>query len=280
MVEAFAMVKETCRRMVGQTFRVSGQNEEWNMIPYDVQLLGAMVLHNGKVSEMKTGEGKTLVATMPIYLNALTGRGVHVITVNDYLAQRDAEWMGEVYRRLGLTVGFILNSMDNVKRREMYACDITYGTNNEFGFDYLRNNMALHPDELCQRDYAFAVVDEVDSVLIDEARTPLIISGAVDAPVDDTFVKLKPDVQDLVRKQNILVSELIKDVKELLESDKDKAGLKLLQAKRALPKHPQVMKIFQEPGTLKLSQSVESYYIRDKKLHEVDDDLYFSVDEK
>jgi len=280
MVEAFAMVKETCRRMVGQTFRVSGQNEEWNMIPYDVQLLGAMVLHNGKVSEMKTGEGKTLVATMPIYLNALTGRGVHVITVNDYLAQRDAEWMGEVYRRLGLTVGFILNSMDNVKRREMYACDITYGTNNEFGFDYLRNNMALHPDELCQRDYAFAVVDEVDSVLIDEARTPLIISGAVDAPVDDTFVKLKPDVQDLVRKQNILVSELIKDVKELLESDKDKAGLKLLQAKRALPKHPQVMKIFQEPGTLKLSQSVESEYIRDKKLHEVDDDLYFSVDEK
>ena len=280
MVEAFAMVKETCRRMVGQTFRVSGQNQEWNMIPYDVQLLGAMVLHNGKVSEMKTGEGKTLVATMPIYLNALTGRGVHVITVNDYLAQRDAEWMGEVYRRLGLTVGFILNSMDNVKRREMYACDITYGTNNEFGFDYLRNNMALHPDELCQRDYAFAVVDEVDSVLIDEARTPLIISGAVDAPVDDTFVKLKPDVQNLVRKQNILVSELIKDVKELLESDKDKAGLKLLQAKRALPKHPQVMKIFQEPGTLKLSQSVESDYIRDKKLHEVDDDLYFSVDEK
>ena len=280
MVEAFAMVKETCRRMVGQTFRVSGQNEEWNMIPYDVQLLGAMVLHNGKVSEMKTGEGKTLVATMPIYLNALTGRGVHVITVNDYLAQRDAEWMGEVYRRLGLTVGFILNSMDNVKRREMYACDITYGTNNEFGFDYLRNNMALHPDELCQRDYAFAVVDEVDSVLIDEARTPLIISGAVDAPVDDTFVKLKPDVQDLVRKQNVLVSELIKDVKELLESDKDKAGLKLLQAKRALPKHPRVMKIFQEPGTLKLSQSVESDYIRDKKLHEVDDDLYFSVDEK
>jgi len=280
MIEAFAMVKETCRRMVGQTFRVSGLNAEWNMVPYDVQLLGAMVLHNGKVSEMKTGEGKTLVATMPIYLNALTGRGVHVITVNDYLAQRDAEWMGEVYRRLGLTVGFILNSMDNIKRREMYACDITYGTNNEFGFDYLRNNMALHPDELCQRDYAFAVVDEVDSVLIDEARTPLIISGAVDAPVDDTFVKLKPDVQNLVRKQNILVSELVKDVKELLETDKDKAGLKLLQAKRALPKHPQVMKIFQEPGTLKLSQSVESEYIRDKKLHEVDDDLYFSVDEK
>ena len=280
MVEAFAMVKEICRRMVGQSFRVSGQNAEWNMIPYDVQLLGAIVLHNGKVAEMKTGEGKTLVATMPIYLNALTGRGVHVITVNDYLAQRDAEWMGEVYRRLGLSVGFILNSMDNIKRREMYACDITYGTNNEFGFDYLRDNMALHPDELCQRDHAFAVVDEVDSVLIDEARTPLIISGAVDAPVDNTFAKLKPDVQNLVRKQNILVSDLVREVKESLSKDDEKSGLKLLQAKRGLPKHPQVMKIFQEPGTLKLSQATESEYIRDKKLHEVDDDLYFSIDEK
>ena len=280
MVEAFAMVKEICRRMVGQSFRVSGQNSEWNMIPYDVQLLGAIVLHNGKVAEMKTGEGKTLVATMPIYLNALTGRGVHVITVNDYLAQRDAEWMGEVYRRLGLSVGFILNSMDNIKRREMYACDITYGTNNEFGFDYLRDNMALHPDELCQRDHAFAVVDEVDSVLIDEARTPLIISGAVDTPVDNTFAKLKPDVQNLVRKQNILVSDLVREVKESLSKNDEKSGLKLLQAKRGLPKHPQVMKIFQEPGTLKLSQATESEYIRDKKLHEVDDDLYFSIDEK
>ncbi len=280
MVEAFAMVKETCRRMIGNSWRVSGQNSEWNMIPYDVQLIGAIVLHNGKVSEMKTGEGKTLVATMPIYLNALTGRGVHVITVNDYLAQRDAEWMGEVYRRLGLSVGFILNSMDNVKRREMYGCDITYGTNNEFGFDYLRDNMALHPNELCQRGHAFAVVDEVDSVLIDEARTPLIISGAVDTPIDDTYVRLKPDVQRLVKKQNVLISDLVKNVKELLESDQDQAGLKLLQAKRGLPKHPQVMKIFQEPGTLKLSQSIESEYIRDKKLHEVDDDLYFSIDEK
>ena len=280
MVEAFAMVKETCRRMIGQSWRVSGQNTEWNMVPYDVQLLGAIVLHKGKGAELKTGEGKTLVATMPIYLTALTGRGVHVITVNDYLAQRDAEWMGEVYRRLGLTVGFILNSMDNIQRRDMYACDITYGTNNEFGFDYLRDNMALHPDELSQRGHAFAVVDEVDSVLIDEARTPLIISGAVDAPIDDTFIRLKPDVQRLVKKQNALVSEFVRDVKQLLDKDKDEAGLKLLQAKRGLPKHPQVMKIFQEPGTLKLSQSIESVYIRDKKLHEVDDDLFFSIDEK
>ena len=280
MAEAFAMVKETCRRMIGHSWRVSGQNTEWNMVPYDVQILGAIVLHNGKVAEMKTGEGKTLVATMPIYLNALTGRGVHVITVNDYLAQRDAEWMGEVYRRLGLSVGYILNSMDNRQRRDMYACDITYGTNNEFGFDYLRDNMSLHPDELCQRDHAFAIVDEVDSVLIDEARTPLIISGAVDAPVDDTFVKLRPDVQRLVKKQNLLVSELVTEAKTLLSQEDDKAGLKLLQARRGLPKHPKLMKIFQEPGTLKLSQSVESEYIRDKKLHEVDDDLYFSIDEK
>ena len=280
MAEAFAMVKETCRRMIGHSWRVSGQNTEWNMVPYDVQILGAIVLHNGKVAEMKTGEGKTLVATMPIYLNALTGRGVHVITVNDYLAQRDAEWMGEVYRRLGLSVGYILNSMDNRQRRDMYACDITYGTNNEFGFDYLRDNMSLHPDELCQRDHAFAIVDEVDSVLIDEARTPLIISGAVDAPIDDTFVKLRPDVQRLVKKQNLLVSELVTEAKILLSQEDDKAGLKLLQARRGLPKHPKLMKIFQEPGTLKLSQSVESEYIRDKKLHEVDDDLYFSIDEK
>ena len=280
MAEAFAMVKETCRRMIGHSWRVSGQNTEWNMVPYDVQILGAIVLHNGKVAEMKTGEGKTLVATMPIYLNALTGRGVHVITVNDYLAQRDAEWMGEVYRRLGLSVGYILNSMDNRQRRDMYACDITYGTNNEFGFDYLRDNMSLHPDELCQRDHAFAIVDEVDSVLIDEARTPLIISGAVDAPIDDTFVKLRPDVQRLVKKQNLLVSELVTEAKTLLSQEDDKAGLKLLQARRGLPKHPKLMKIFQEPGTLKLSQSVESEYIRDKKLHEVDDDLYFSIDEK
>ena len=159
MVESFAMVKETCRRMCGSSWRVSGLETSWEMIPYDEQLMGAITLHNGKVSEMKTGEGKTLVATMPIYLNALTGRGVHVITVNDYLAQRDAEGMGEVYKRLGMTVGFILNSMDNVQRREMYNRDITYGTNNEFGFDYLRDNMALQKEDKAQRGHAFGVVD-------------------------------------------------------------------------------------------------------------------------
>ena len=281
MEEAFAMVKETSRRMCGSSWRVSGQEITWEMIPYDVQLLGAITLHDGKVAEMKTGEGKTLVATMPIYLNALTGRGVHVITVNDYLAQRDAEWMGEVYTRLGLSVGFILNSMDNVQRREMYERDITYGTNNEFGFDYLRDNMALQKDEKVQRGHAFAVVDEVDSVLIDEARTPLIISGAVDAPVDETFTTLKPGVQELVKRQSSLVSDLVREAQKFLDDgDEDNAGLKLLQAQRGMPKNRRVMKIFQEPGMLKLSQDIESIYTRDKKMHEVDDDLYFAVDEK
>ena len=281
MVEAFAIVKEVCKRMCGSSWRVSGQEIKWEMIPYDVQLLGAIILHNGKVAEMKTGEGKTLVATMPIYLNALTGRGVHVITVNDYLAQRDAEWMGEVYKRLGLSVGFILNSMDNVQRREMYSRDITYGTNNEFGFDYLRDNMALQSEEKVQRGHAFAIVDEVDSVLIDEARTPLIISGAVDSPVDETFTQLKPDVQGLVKKQTSLVSDLVREAKKYIDqNDEDNAGLKLLQAQRGMPKHRQVMKIFQESGMLKLAQDIESIYTRDKKMHEVDDDLYFAIEEK
>ena len=281
MVESYALVKETCRRMCGSSWRVSGHDTVWEMIPYDVQIMGAVTLHRGKVTEMKTGEGKTLVATMPIFLNALTGRGVHVITVNDYLAQRDAEWMGEVYKRLGLTVGFILNSMDNVQRREMYNRDITYGTNNEFGFDYLRDNMSLQKEDLVQRDHAYAVVDEVDSVLIDEARTPLIISGTIDAPVDDTFQKLKPDVQQLVKKQSALVSNLVREAQKYLDvDDEDNAGLKLLQASRGMPKHRQVMKIFQETGMLKLSQDIEGMHIRDKKMHEVDDDLYFSIDEK
>ena len=281
LIESFAIVKETCRRMCGSSWRVTGQEITWEMIPYDVQIMGAIILHQGKVAEMKTGEEKTLVATMPIFLNALTGRGVHIITVNDYLAQRDSEWMGEVYKRLGLSVGFILNSMDNAKRREMYNRDIVYGTNNEFGFDFLRDNMALHKDDLVQREHAFAVVDEVDSVLIDEARTPLIISGAVDTPVDDTFQKLKPEVQALVKRQSMLVSDLVSQAKDFLSDDKrEEAGLKLLQCSRGMPKHKQVMKIFQETGMLALSQEVESNYIRDKKLHEVDDELFFSIDEK
>jgi len=281
MPEAFAMVKDTCRRMVGHTWKVVGQDQTWEMIPYDVQLIGAIILHQGMVAEMKTGEGKTLVAAMPIFLNALTGRGVHLITVNDYLAQRDSEWMGEIYRRLGLTVGSILNTMDNVRRREIYNCDITYGTNNEFGFDYLRDNMSLTPEDQVQRGHSYAIVDEVDSVLIDEARTPLIISGVVDAPIDKSFHELKPAVQALVRKQTSLVSQLVGDAERLLKKDDDRvAGLKLLQANRGMPKHRQLLKIFQESGTKKLVHEVESDYLRDKKLHEVDEELFFSIDEK
>ena len=279
--EAFAIVKETCRRIMGESWRIVGQEITWEMIPYDVQLVGAIALHQGKVAEMKTGEGKTLAATMPLYLNALAGRGAHLITVNDYLAQRDAEWMGEIYKRLGLSVGYILNSMDNEARQAAYNCDITYGTNNEFGFDYLRDNMALSADEKVQRDHFYAIVDEVDSVLIDEARTPLIISGAVDAPTDTTSRDLKPLVQTLVKKQQTLVTKLVQSAEKLLEEEKDdEAGLKLLQATRGMPKHKRLLKVFQEKGMQTLTQSIESAYMRDKKLHEVDEDLYFSIDEK
>jgi preprotein translocase subunit SecA len=281
MIEAFAIVKDTCRRLCGTSWTVAGREAVWEMIPYDVQLIGATVLHGGNVAEMKTGEGKTLAATMPIFLNALTGRGVHIVTVNDYLARRDAEWMGEVFKRLGLTVGYMLNTMNNDQRRAAYNCDITYGTNTEYGFDYLRDNMSLDARDQVQGDHAFAIVDEVDSVLIDEARTPLIISGSVDAPVDKTYSELKPLIQDIVRKQNALVSELVDKAQHFIKENKeDEAGLKLLQARRGLPKHRKLMKIFQEPGTIKLSQKVESDYMRDKRLHEVDDDLFFSIDEK
>ena len=279
--EAFAMVKETCRRMCGTSWRVVGRELSWEMVPYDVQIVGGIILHRGNVAEMKTGEGKTLVAAFPVYLNALTGRGVHLITVNDYLAQRDAEWMGEIYRRLGLSVGFILNNMTPEMRRENYSCDITYGTNNEFGFDYLRDNMALQKEDLVQRDHAYAIVDEVDSVLIDEARTPLIISGAVDAPVDTSFKDLCPLIQNLVREQNTLVGNIVSEGEDLMHDGKDRdAGYKLLQALRGMPKHPKVMKTFQEAGTKKLAYQVESEFMRDKKLHEVDDDLFFSIEEK
>ena len=279
--EAFAMVKETCKRMCGSNWSVAGRDQTWEMIPYDVQILGGIILHRGNVAEMKTGEGKTLVATFPIFLNALSGRGVHLITVNDYLAQRDAEWMGEIYKRLGLSVGYILNNMTPDQRRENYNCDITYGTNNEFGFDYLRDNMALQKEDQVQREYAYAIVDEVDSVLIDEARTPLIISGAVDAPVDTSFNDLRPLVQNLVRKQNTLIANIVSEGESLMKDGKDHdAGYKFLQALRGMPKHPKVMKVFQEAGSKKLAHQVESEFMRDKKLHEVDDDLFFSIDEK
>ena len=215
MVESFAMVKETCRRMCGSSWRVSGLETSWEMIPYDEQLMGAITLHNGKVSEMKTGEGKTLVATLPAYLNALTGLGVHVVTVNDYLARRDAQWMGSVYHKLGLTVGVLqhesayiydpspinpdigMEQLSRVGRSEAYGADITYGTNNEFGFDYLRDNMVIDKSQRVQRELNHAIVDEVDNILIDEARTPLIISGPGEKPPSEyqKFSKLVPNLK-------------------------------------------------------------------------------------
>jgi len=180
MPEAFALVKEACRRLLGKKWNVVEIETEWNMVPFDVQLIGAIVLHQGKIAEMKTGEGKTLVATMPLYLNALSGKGAHLVTVNDYLARRDREWMGPVYESLGMTVGVLQGGMESELRKEAYRCDITYGTNNEFGFDYLRDNMVWRFEDKVQPGHNYAIVDEVDSILIDEARTPLIISGPVE----------------------------------------------------------------------------------------------------
>ena len=283
--ESFALVKHASRLLCGKSWDVVGQKIDWEMIPYDEQLIGGIVLHNGKISEMKTGEGKTLVATMPIYLNALSGRGVHVVTVNDYLAQRDAQWMGKLFETLGLSVGYILNSMSPEERKQAYACDVTYGTNNEFGFDYLRDNMTIDPDHLVQRPHHYAIIDEVDSVLIDEARTPLIISGPVETTINQSYIDLRRPVQSLVHQQNQLVSQLVRKAEELLKGDHlsqenlDNAGKLLLQAKRGLPKHKMLQKIFQEQGNLKLANRIESEYIAEKKLHELDEDLYFSIDE-
>src|SRR5438552_5889145 len=206
--EAFGVVKETCRRLCGRSWDVVGITTAWEMVPYDVQLIGGIMLHEGRIAEMATGEGKTLVATMPMYLNALAGRGVHLVTVNDYLARRDSEWMGEIYKLLGLTVGCIQQGMDPPTRRLQYECDITYGTNNESGFDYLRDNgMATTREQQVQRGYYYAIVDEVDSILIDESRTPLIISGPATISTHQ-YDKWKPLIEQLVRKQNMLCNRL------------------------------------------------------------------------
>ena len=197
--EAFAVVKETSRRHAGKQWEAGGSIVAWEMVHYDVQLIGGMVLHQGKIAEMATGEGKTLVATLPTYLNALRGRGVHIVTVNDYLAKRDSEWKGPIYEWLGLTVDCIQSNMPPHMREAQYDCDITFGTNNEFGFDYLRDNMVQRPEDMVQRNHNYAIVDEVDSVLIDDARTPLIISGPVGQAADQSFDLIKPRVERLVQ---------------------------------------------------------------------------------
>ncbi len=280
--EAFAAVKDACRRLVGTSFDLLGNTSVWDMVPFDVQLIGGMVLHQGKIAEMATGEGKTLVATMPIYLNALPGRGVHLVTVNDYLAKRDSVWMGKVYEFLGLTVGCIQNSMDSFQRRKEYACDITYGTNNEFGFDYLRDNMVVDKIDLVQREYYYAIVDEVDSVLIDEARTPLIISGPTKSE-DHKFNEMKPPVERIVTAQRNFVSKIVSDAEKLIAEGKEQeAGVHLLRAFRGLPKHPKLLKMMSDPSTKKLILETENEYMRDqsRRMHEIDDELYYAIDEK
>src|SRR5688500_5968596 len=281
--EAFATVKEACRRNVGREITVTGHTLTWDMIPYDVQLIGGIALHQGKVAEMATGEGKTLVATMPIYLNALTGRGVHLVTVNTYLARRDAEWMGTIYKYLGLTVDCIdLHDPNTPARRAAYAADITYGTNNEFGFDYLRDNMVHALEQRVQRVHNYAIIDEVDSILIDEARTPLIISGPVGAEETDEYRRYNPLVANLYRKQMRMINDLVAQAERDLESgDEQSTGERLLAAKRGAPRHKRLMKLFADtPNTQKMAAKVEADLMRDKRLQEIDEHLLYAMDEK
>lgn len=268
------------------TWRAGGNLLTWNMVHYDVQLIGGIVLHQGKIAEMATGEGKTLVATLPVFLNALTGRGVHVVTVNDYLAKRDSEWMGMLYQFHGLSVDCIDKHQPNSpQRRKAYYSDITFGTNNEFGFDYLRDNMCASPEELVQRKHVFAIVDEVDSVLIDDARTPLIISGPVPKAGDDMqlFMSLKPKVEMLVEHQKQLVNKLLNEAKTLIkQGDKVKGGVKLLKAWKGLPKNNALIKFLSEEGNKVLLNATEGEYMAEnnKRMPEITDELYFVIEEK
>jgi preprotein translocase subunit SecA len=285
LCEAFATVKNACRRLLGTSVHVCGRDLVWDMVPFDVQLMGGMVLHYGKIAEMATGEGKTLVATLPVYLNALAGRGVHVVTTNDFLAGRDSTWMGYVYEYLGLTVGCLKGQMPPPERRAQYDCDITYGTNSEFGFDYLRDNMAMRPEDMVQqRGHAFAIVDEIDSILIDEARTPLIISGPAPYSADEQYRALNGTVQKLVRRQQELCSSLITDAQDLLEKgDKDAAQRKLYQVRQGMPKNKQLSKLIEEPANRRLLEQVNNMMITDsykEEARELREELFFTVDEK
>ena len=296
--EAFAVVKNTCRRLCGQEIIVRDHPLKWEMVPFDVQLLGGYALHTGRISEMATGEGKTLVATLPVYLNALTGRGVHVVTVNDYLAARDAEWMGSIYRFLGLTVGVILHDQTPQVRREQYYCDITYGTNSEFGFDYLRDNgMALRKEEQVQRGHYFAIVDEVDSILIDEARTPLIISGPSMHTYDEQFAQWKPTVESLVQAQQQLCGRYLKEAEELLKKLRPtdgsnvqdasemehQIGLLLFRVKTGQPRSEGLLKVLENPENAGLMNRAELDLHKDQKkvdLYREKEELLFAMDEK
>ncbi|WP_366884224.1 preprotein translocase subunit SecA [uncultured Chitinophaga sp.] len=316
--EAFAVVKETARRFSKNTtieatatqldrelavsrkyisiegdkvtwqntWTAAGSEVTWNMVHYDVQLIGGMVLHQGKISEMATGEGKTLVSTLPAYLNALAAEGVHIVTVNDYLARRDAEWNGPIFEFLGITVDCIDKHQPNsAERRNAYLADITYGTNNEFGFDYLRDNMVHSPEEMVQRKHHFAMVDEVDSVLIDDARTPLIISGPIPRGEEQEFHVLKPRIQRLVEVQKKVTNQFLNEAKKLIAEGKDDpktGGLALMRAWRGFPKSSALIKYLSEPGIKVLLQKAENYYIADqqREMPKVDEELYFHIDEK
>jgi len=313
---AFAIVKETARRFkensvlevtarqydkdlaaVRESINVKGDRAYWNnkwiaggneilwdMVHYDVQLIGGVALHKGKIAEMSTGEGKTLVATLPVFLNALAGRGVHIVTVNDYLSKRDSEWMGPIYEFHGLSVDCIDKHQPNSQdRRKAYNADITFGTNNEFGFDYLRDNMAINPEDLVQRKHHYAIVDEVDSVLIDDARTPLIISGPTAKSDTQQFDELKPKVDKLVNAQKKLVTQILADSKKLIAEDKnDEGGLLLLRAFKGLPKNNALIKYLSEEGNKSLLQKTENFYMQNnsKDMPKVTDELYFIIDEK
>ena len=248
---AFAAICEADDRILGKR-------------PYRVQLIGGIILHQGRIAEMKTGEGKTLVETMPAYLNALTGEGVHIVTVNEYLARRDAEEMGNVYEFMGLTTGLVVHGQTGDEKRAAYNADITYGTNNEFGFDYLRDNMAVSMGDLVQKKHHFAIVDEVDSVLIDDARTPLIISGPVPKGEDQQFMEFKPYVERLYNAQKTLVNQLLNEAKKLIADGNEKDGGALLfRAYKGYPKYKPLIKFLSEPGMKQLLQKVENYYIQD-----------------
>ena len=266
----------------------AGGNEHvWDMVHYDVQLIGGVVLHEGKIAEMATGEGKTLVATLPVFLNALTHEGVHVVTVNDYLAKRDSEWMGPLYMFHGLTVDCIDKHKPNSdERRRAYACDITFGTNNEFGFDYLRDNMATSPMDLVQRGHNYAIVDEVDSVLIDDARTPLIISGPVPKGEDQMYDEYKHRVELLVRTQNTLTTKLLAEAKAKMgsadEKEREAGELALFRCFKGMPKSKALIKYLSEPGVKVRLQKTEEFYMQEneKHMHVATDELYFVIDEK
>ena len=283
--EAYALVKNACRRLCGTTAEVCGHTLTWNMVPFDVQLIGGIVLHRGAISEMQTGEGKTLVATLPLYLNALSGKNVQLVTVNDYLARRDASWMGHLYKFLGLTVGCIQNSMDSEERRAQYRCDITYGTNSEFGFDYLRDNgMARESDQVVQNGHNFAIVDEVDSILIDEARTPLIISGPATMSTSHVYKQIKPMVDAIVRVQMSQCNDLVQEAKKAWDSgDIDTVRDRIYQVYHSMPRHKQLMHLLENADIRKIHEDGELRMLSEmfkEHARALKDDLFFTIDER